>query len=200
MIFLFIFLVSEKYKLLSFVFFLAAVQFGIATFQSISIQANRKQLEKIQYYIKKDDFVVLWFGTVLPLQEVDIIMKAAKELRHNRKIKFYIIGKTEKLNIKRDKYENVEFLGWLQDDKIAKYINSADICLVGHFNLENPRANREIPGKAFIYKAMGQKIILGDSEANREVFKEDNKTIFYVERGNYKKLAEMIEKIYEAKL
>lgn len=56
-------------------------------------------------------------------------MKTAKELRHNRKIKFYIIGKTEKLNIKRDKYENVEFLGWLQDDRIAKYINSADICL-----------------------------------------------------------------------
>ena len=56
----------------------------------------------IQYYIKKDDFVVLWFGTVLPLQEVDIIMKAAKELRHNRKIKFYIIGKTEKLNILRN--------------------------------------------------------------------------------------------------
>lgn len=123
--------------------------------------------------------------------------------RKDRRYRYYKpikIGKTEKLNIKRDKYENVEFLGWLQDDRIAKYINSADICLAGHFNLENPRANREIPGKAFIYKAMGQKIILGDSEANREVFKEDNKTIFYVERGNYKKLAEMIEKIYEAKL
>ena len=31
-----------------------AIQFAISSIQSISIQANRKQLENIQYYIKKE--------------------------------------------------------------------------------------------------------------------------------------------------
>lgn len=146
---------------------------------------------------EKDKFVVLWFGTVLPLQGIDVIIKAAKILEYNKNIKFYIIGNTKKLNVKEEEHENIEFLGWLQDNIIARYIKSADICLAGHFALENPRANREIPGKAFTYKAMEKKMILGESEANREIFKEDNKKIFYVERGNYKKLADLIEKIYD---
>lgn len=37
-------------------FIIMAMQFAIASFQSIAIQANRKQLEKIQYYIKKERF------------------------------------------------------------------------------------------------------------------------------------------------
>ncbi|MBR1540339.1 MAG: glycosyltransferase family 2 protein [Clostridia bacterium] len=35
---------------------IVTIQFAIASMQSISIQANRKQLEKLQYYIKKERF------------------------------------------------------------------------------------------------------------------------------------------------
>lgn len=47
--------IGKEYKIFSFVFLLLAVQFGIASFQSISVQANRKLLEKIQYYMKKEE-------------------------------------------------------------------------------------------------------------------------------------------------
>lgn len=171
-------------------------------FKVLYLEANTKVYNKKvgKISMPKDEFIVLWFGTVLPLQGVDIIIKSAKELSYNKNIKFYIIGNTNKLNIKRNEFKNIKFLGWQQDDLIAKYIKSADVCLAGHFALENLRANREIPGKAFVYKSMGKKMILGESEANREIFKEDNKTIFYVDRGNYKKLAKMIEKIYMTSL
>ena len=43
-------------KILPYAFIIMSAQFTIASLQSISIQANRKQLEKIQYYIKKERY------------------------------------------------------------------------------------------------------------------------------------------------
>lgn len=43
-------------KILPYAFIIMSAQFAIASLQSISIQANRKQLEKIQYYIKKERY------------------------------------------------------------------------------------------------------------------------------------------------
>ena len=40
------------------------------------------------------------------------------------------------------------------------------------------KAKRTIPGKAYIYQAMGKKMILGDSPANRELFGENEKLLF----------------------
>ena len=42
--------------ILPYVFIIATIQFAIASMQSISIVANRKQLEKIQYYLKKERY------------------------------------------------------------------------------------------------------------------------------------------------
>ena len=171
-------------------------------FKVLYLEANtkiyNKEVEKIKLG-EDTDFIILWFGSVLPLQGVDIIIKAAKELEHNPKIKFYIIGNIKKIKNNKNNCKNIKFIEWLPDNMLAKYINSADVCLAGHFALKNQRADREIPGKAFIYNAMGKKMILGESKANREIFEEDNKRIYYVERGNPGELAKKIERIYEQK-
>ncbi len=67
--------------------------------------------------------------------------------------------------------------------------------MAGHFSGEIERANRVIPGKAYIYHSMGKKMILGESEANREKFSENSKDIFYVKRENPEELAKKIEEI-----
>ena len=46
----------DKNAILPYIGIIATIQFAITSMVSITIQANRKQLEKIQYYIKKERF------------------------------------------------------------------------------------------------------------------------------------------------
>lgn len=140
----------------------------------------------------KENFVVLYFGTILPLQGIDVILESAQLLKNNTNIQYIIIG-----NIKpKTKYTNVKFLPFMDERKLASYIKMADLCLVGHFNNEIEKAKRTIPCKAYICSEMNKKMILGKNKANLERFKEDNEKYYYVEMGNPNELA---KKIYEIK-
>ena len=54
----------------------------------------------------------------------------------------------------------------------------------GHFNKENGKANRTIPGKAYIYEAMKKPMILGDNAATRERYTDGMPGITFVEMGS----------------
>lgn len=138
----------------------------------------------------KDKYVVLYFGSILPLQGVDVVLDTIRELKDEKDIFFDIIGPIP------DKYdkpqqENVRYTSWLSQPELADRIGNADLCLAGHFNGKINKANRTIPGKAYIYEAMEKDIILGDSIANHELYSDDFKHTF-VTRGSSKALAETI--------
>lgn len=141
-------------------------------------------------------FVVIYFGSILPLQGIEIILKAIEILNDRPDIKFIIIGplseKIKKLNNTHTTYYN-----WVSQNELAELISSSDLCLAGHFNKCIPKANRTIPGKAYIYKAMDKPMILGENPANRELFSNDEKTNFFVEMGNPMALANKILYIKE---
>ena len=56
------------------------------------------------------------------------------------------------------------------------------------------KAKRTIPGKAYIYEAMGKKMILGDNSATRELYHEDELR-YFVKMGDSKALADKILEI-----
>ena len=68
--------------------------------------------------------------------------------------------------------------------ELAERISQADLCLAGHFNKENGKANRTIPGKAYIYEAMKKPMILGDNAATRERYTDGMPGITFVEMGS----------------
>lgn len=143
--------------------------------------------------VLKDKYVVLYFGSILPLQGVEVILDCVGLLEKNPNIFFQIIGP-----VKGDSAycrDNAEFIPWLEEEKLAEYIAAADLCLAGHFNAGIEKARRTIPGKAYIYEAMEKPMILGDNPANRELFVEDRKH-FFVEMGNADSLARKIEECY----
>ena len=153
--------------------------------------------EKIEKpYKLKDKFIVLYFGSILPLQGVDIVLGAVEILKNHKDIFFYIIGPIQK---KYNKIEgdNVEYIDWLSQEELAKYINFSDLCLAGHFNKNINKAKRTIPGKAYIYDAMNKKMILGENPANHELFTENKGKYYFVEMGSSEKLAEKILEIKE---
>ncbi len=145
----------------------------------------------------KDKFVVLYFGSILPLQGVDIVLKAMTLLKGEKGIYFYFIGPVKE-DVKHalcPEPTNGAFIPWLAQEELAEYIAQADLCLAGHFNGRSGKAKRTIPGKAYIYQAMKKPMVLGDNPANHELFEPDPFHI-YVEMGNAPALANVILNAY----
>lgn len=161
------------------------------------------QADKAIYYPRpvdrpddlKDKFMVLYFGSVLPLQGVDVVLKAMNILKREKDIHCVFIGPIADSEWKKLVLEagNIEYIEWLPQEKLAEYIAMSDLCLAGHFCNDIQKAKRTIPGKAYIYQAMGKPMILGDNVANRELFTEDDKT-YFVEMGNVRALVDVILK------
>lgn len=143
-------------------------------------------------------FVVLYFGSYLPLQGVNIILSATKKLLDVKNIHFILIGPVNKLKIDPRDFSNVTFINWLPQDQLARYISMADLCLAGHFDDSICKAKRTIPGKAYIYQAMGKPMILGNNPANHELFiSTDSNNIYFVPMGDPQSLADLIVRIYK---
>jgi len=140
----------------------------------------------------KDKFVVLYFGSILPLQGVEFVIKAISILKDINEIYFILIGPLEKMKeVALPVSDNVTCYSWLSQDCLAEKIAIADLCLAGHFNGNIEKAKRTIAGKTFIYQAMEKKIVLGDSPANRELFIEDE-NYCYVPMSDENELANCI--------
>lgn len=150
--------------------------------------------QKIYYPRKKQDwgdkYQVLYFGSILPLQGIEIILQAVKLLQNQEDISFVLIGPIG--DQEKGKFsKNITFYDWLPQKKLAELIAEADLCLAGHFCDTIEKAKRTIPGKAYIYEAMNKKMILGDGAANHELFQEDANH-FFVKMGDPHALAEKI--------
>lgn len=139
-------------------------------------------------------FTVLYFGSVLPLQGIEVVLEAMNRLKDNPNFCFYFIGPIGQ-NIQKPQGKNIHYRHWLSQDELAQYIDFSDLCLAGHFNAEIQKAKRTIPGKAYLYHAVGKPMILGENLANHELFSEREKGIYFVKMGSGEKLAEKIKNL-----
>ena len=154
-----------------------------------------REVEKPEHL--KDKFVVLYFGSVLPLQGVDVVLKSYRLLENEKRFHFYMIGEVGN-KYQKPQSQNIEYISWLSQEELATYIAMADVCLAGHFNKTIDKAHRTIPGKAYIYRAMEKKIILGDGRANHELFEESDQ-VYFVPMGDAQALADCIMRIADEK-
>lgn len=137
-------------------------------------------------------FVVLYFGSALPLQGVEVILDAARRLEEDPAVKFVLIGPFEKaFGVQPTCYPNVQFIPWLSQPQLADAIAGADLCLAGHFSGTIGKAARTIAGKTYIYRAMEKPVVLGDGPANRELFHPGN-GVYFVPLGDGEALARCI--------
>lgn len=154
--------------------------------------------------IDKDNtiFRVFYYGTYLPLQGIEYIIKAAKKLEAYKEIKFIIVGKgMEHKKIMKLVQEldinNIEFVDWIPYKELPQEIAKSDVCLGGHFS-DIDKAKRVISGKTYQFIAMKKPVIIGDSPANRELF-EHRKNAMLIEMGNADALAGAILELKEDK-
>ena len=139
------------------------------------------------------NFTVLYFGSVLPLQGIPVILKAIDLLKDEKGLRFVFVGP---LGSSERTGENItEYIEWLPQEELAERIAGADLCLAGHFDGSIMKAKRTIAGKTYIYRAMGKPVILGDNPANHELYSESDEGVYFCEMGSPEKLAELIKRI-----
>lgn len=149
----------------------------------------------------KNKFVILYFGSILPLQGADIVLEAMNILKKRTDFYFYFIGpmKDKKIAASKPVSKNIKYFDWLSLEELAMYIHYSDLCLAGHFNSSIEKAKRTIPGKAYIYQAMDKPMILGENPANHELFSNAS-TVSFVEMGNAQALADAIVQFHQQRL
>ncbi len=137
---------------------------------------------------------VLFYGTYIPLHGIDIILRAAVELRANDAIHFELIGKGQTYKQMRDlaialRLTNVRFADPVPYEELPKRVSSADICL-GIFG-QTDKAARVVPNKVYQTLAVARPLITADTPAIRSVFKPDTH-LLAVPAGNPHTLAQAI--------
>lgn len=145
----------------------------------------------------ENDFIVLYGGIVGYAQNLEVILRAAKQLKHIPDIKFVILGegpsKENLLSIKvqLDLY-NVSFFSAVPSAEMASIINA---CNAGVIPLRNiPLFKGAIPSKIFEYLALGKPILLGIEGEAKQLFIEDGNCGLFFTPQNHEKLATAILK------
>ena len=138
----------------------------------------------------------MYFGSVLPLQGVDIVLNAIDKIAEND-IYFIIIGPVSDAQ-RTNRLGNVSYINWLAQEQLSVNIAFSDLCLAGHFNGDIEKAKRVIPGKAYIYEAMNKRMVLGENDANRERYPQEYSDVSFVKMGDADELAKVIMLSYES--
>ena len=142
---------------------------------------------------------VLFYGSFLPLQGVDSIVRAAALLA-DTPIQFCIIGdglmkqSIDKL-VTQLKVPNLTFVPPVPLTHLPELIASASVCLGGHFG-PSDKARRVIAGKTFQCLAMGKPTVVGDNNANRELMTH-GKDAWFCEMENPEALANAVRTLIE---
>ena len=140
---------------------------------------------------------VLFIGTFVPLQGVDVIAHAAVSLESRRDIRFRLVGfgqtaKAVEQIFRNHSPSNVDWITpWMDSEDLAREIRSADICL-GIFGA-GPKVQRVWPLKNYAYMAVGRAIITADTlQAHQMLQRTDAAPFLTVPPGDPAALATAI--------
>ena len=140
-------------------------------------------------------FEVLFYGSYIPLQGIEVILAAAKILRDTHPaVRFTLIGKGQTLPAMRSLAEkwnltNVRFQPPVAYQMLPDWIRAADLSL-GIFGTSG-KAQRVIPHKVYDAVACGIPLITADTPAIREKFAK-HPLVTLIPAGDPKALAEAI--------
>lgn len=155
----------------------ASKEFGIKKekFKRVFIGADTSVFYPVKKEIGSKKFKILFYGSFLPLQGIDYIVKAAKFLEKEKDIVFEIVGwgpeKRKILDLfERLKPENLFFTDGQNQESLRKKGTESDLCL-GIFG-ETNKTKRVIPNKVYECIAMRKSVITADTPAVRELFED----------------------------
>lgn len=142
----------------------------------------------------ENHFVVLYAGALGQANDIDTILRAAKRLNENTKIKFILFGdgkERERLQNKANemKLSNVIFAGVKPKKEMPQVIASSDVCLA--ILQDIPMFRTTYPNKVFDYMAAGRATVLVIDGITRDLIESSYGGVF-VQPNDDKGLADTI--------
>jgi len=145
----------------------------------------------------KEDFIVFFYGSMLPLHGVEQIFKAIPLTASQ--VKFHIVGGQLDVLVnslpsqvkKRVKYEN-----WIPFQKLPEAVAKSSLCIGGPLG-GTSQSMRVITGKTFQFLAMGKPVIIGKTNVVSPL--NDKQNCLIVEQKSPESLARAINWAYENK-
>ncbi len=144
-----------------------------------------------------DNFSVLFYGQFIPLHGIETIIQAASLIK-KKSCRWIIIGQgQEEQKIKKLILElapeNLEWIPWVDYDKLIGWIRQVDLCL-GIFGTSD-KAARVIPNKVYQILCAGKPLVTRDSPAIRELLNPEMDGVDLIKPGDAKALAALIEQL-----
>ena len=152
---------------------------------------------KYSNYIKNQNFIAMYSGSLVESYDFDIIINAAKKLK-NENIKFIIRGKGKLLPYiqKLKKEYNLENLiidtNFIPIEKLAETLSKADVLLAPMG--KGKYLNFSLPTKILEYQAIGRPIICSSNDAIGK-FVENTDSGIRTEHENSEEFVEAIRKL-----
>jgi glycosyltransferase involved in cell wall biosynthesis len=142
-----------------------------------------------------DDLRVLWFGTYVPLQGVDVVLGAAERLA-GEGVRFRMVGRGQQLDEFRERAERLDRVTllprWISSEELVAEIAVSDVSL-GIFGTTG-KAMRVIPCKVYDALAVGRAVVTADTPGARELL-ADGRDSLLVPPGDPDALARAIRRL-----
>jgi glycosyltransferase involved in cell wall biosynthesis len=164
-------------------------------FRKLFIGADEAKFPECPFKKSQNEFVVLFFGTFIPLHGIEKIIEAAKILQSNSEIIFKLCGdgqtkqKIEEL-IDKNNLTNVKLLGFVSHSELLKNIQESDVCL-GIFG-DGDKASYVVTNKVYQILCSQKPLITMESKAIEEINLINKKNCMLVSKDNPEMLVEAI--------
>lgn len=164
-------------------------------FRRLFIGADELKFPSCPFKEPQSIFVVLFFGTFIPLHGIEKIIEAAKIMSSQSDIFFKFCGDGQTKNkiegmVRNYKLKNVEFLGFVSHEILLKNIRESDVCL-GIFGDSN-KASYVITNKVYQILCSQKPLITMESNAINEINLINDQNCMLVPKDEPQKLAEAI--------
>ncbi|MBP9070416.1 MAG: glycosyltransferase family 4 protein, partial [Bacteroidia bacterium] len=149
-----------------------------------------------------NDFIVLYAGIIGIAQGLEVILKAAAQLKDKPAVKFVLLGNgPEKERLQQLKAQmqltNVVFIEGVSKNEMRGVLKEVNAAVIPLRKLDLFLG--AIPSKIFENLAMKIPVLLGVDGEARDLFVNQGKCALYVEPENENDLAAAVSKLYEDK-
>jgi len=164
-------------------------------FRQCPLAADESIFNPLSVKNQNTKFVVLYFGSFIPLHGVETIVNAALILKKYVDIEFRFCGKGQTKDkieniIEKNNLTNVKLLGLVPKEELLDNIKKSDICL-GIFG-DTLKAQKVVTNKVFQILASRKPLITIESPASLESNLTNKKNCMLVPPANPEKLSEAI--------
>lgn len=140
-------------------------------------------------------FTIFFYGNMLPLHGLPVVLEAAEQLRGKPNIEFLIVGGNKPMRrlveAAREHGARIVYEPWVPFEQLPAAIHAASLCLAGPFG-NTPQAQHVITGKTYQFLACEAPVVVGASEATLVYF-ANKRNALVVTQDDAAALAKAIE-------